>query len=152
LYYIAGASSVYFWEAADENWATREKSWGIIRASDGFKKAGYNALLALFPVIPPGAFSLKPSAVDSQLATAVLLKDKTLVVVIVNDLDNDKVATVSVANVKPVANNPVIFNTWTYANQDSQIKGSLKWSGTTSLYVSVKTFVDSVVVLRFNLA
>lgn len=141
---------MFYWEAADQSWGSTTETWGIIRAADGFKKAGYYALLALFPVIPPNASILKSAAVDSQLATAVFVKGKTLVIVIANDINNDKVATVSVANVKATGN-PVTFNTWTFSGQDSQIKSSLQWSNTNGLYVSVKTFVDSVVVLQYNL-
>lgn len=149
----AGASAVLVWEAADQSWATPDNSWGIIDATrGGYKKAGYYALLKIFPVIPPGATILKPATVDSQLATAVFTKDKSLVIVIANDLNNDKVVSVSVANVKISGAGPVIFNTWTYADQDAAIKSSLYTNTTKGLYISLKTFVDSVVTLKFNLA
>eukprot|EP00884_Botryococcus_braunii_P020450 jgi/Botrbrau1/7089/Bobra.0165s0111.1 len=147
----AGASSVLFWEAADQPWATRDNSWGIIRASDGYKKPGYYALLSIFPVIPAGASILKSATVDPQLATAVFVKDKTLVILIANDLDVDKTATVSVANVRVASATPVTFNTWTYAGQDNAIKSTLTVNTSNGLWVSVKTFVDSVVTLKFNL-
>lgn len=149
----AGASAVLIWEAADQPWATPDNSWGIIDATrGGYKKAGYYALLSIFPLIPPDATILKPATVDSQLATAVFVKDKTLVIVIANDLNNDKVATVSVANVKVSGAAPGTVSTWTYGGQDSAMRSSLYTNTTNGLYISIKTFVDSVATLKFNLA
>jgi hypothetical protein len=151
----AGTSNIMVWEAADQIWTDPNEIWGIIKrgynGASNIKKAGYGAFQAIFPQVPSGASILKNSALDPDLAVAVFIQSKTLVIVIVNDLDYPKTATVSVANVQLSGSNPVVFNTWTSAGEDQSIKGSLVLTNTNGLALSVQTFVDSVVVLKFGL-
>ncbi len=147
----AGGSGTYIWESADPSWRNPSDLWGILRSRDGFKKAGFYALKALSPPIPKGATILKPVFLDSGLATAVFLKSPVIVIAIVNDMDSDKTATVFVRNVKVSSTTPAL-SVWTANGQDATMKSSVSVSTNGGLFVSVKTFVDSIVVLTFKLA
>jgi hypothetical protein len=148
----AGGSGTYIWESADPDWRNRGDLWGIIDSRDGYKKAGFFALKALCPPIPKGAAVLKPTSLDSGLATAVFLKAPVIVIAIVNNIDFDKTSTVFIRNVRVSSTTPAGVSIWTANGQDSSIRSSISVNTNGGLFVSVRTFVDSLVVLTFNLA
>eukprot|EP00884_Botryococcus_braunii_P014234 jgi/Botrbrau1/22811/Bobra.0132s0135.1 len=78
---------VHLGRRPDQSWGSQTDSWGIIRGVGRIQKSRILCIVGpCFPVIPSGSFILKIFGCGSQLATAVFLKDKTLVIVIANGL------------------------------------------------------------------
>ncbi len=138
------------WEAADQSWTPSDKLWGIIHGPSNYWKAGFSAMRALAEPLPRGAFILKATTLDPGLATAAFydVRNKVIVIAIVNNIDEDKVAQVFVKGVQVLGRLPA-SSIWAANGQVNQIRESITLDTSDGIFVTVQTRVDSIIVLSF---
>jgi hypothetical protein len=152
----AGTSAVYIWEAVvgpfHEDDPIPADNWFGILWKTGAPMAGYDALKALFALIPPKADIVKrQGAPNTGMATAVFSGNGKIVIAIVNDQDDPKEITVTVKNAQ-VNNNPDL-RIWTANGDDNTVKssiGSPKTVGSGFTVTVTKMTIDSILVLSYT--